>query len=49
VEKKLAQCKQNWLHRFSRMEDIGYPKHLLGYRPVGRWRTGRPLKRLTYG
>jgi len=22
-------------------EDIGYPKQLLDYRPIGRWRPGR--------
>jgi len=27
------------------MEDIGYPKQLHDYRPSGRRRPGRPLKR----
>jgi len=28
------------------LEVIGYLKQLLDYRPIGRRRTGRPLKRL---
>jgi len=46
VEKKLAQYKQKKLHNFNRMEDIRYPEQLLDYRPIGRRRPGRSLKRL---
>jgi len=31
------------------MENIRYPKQLFDYRPIGRQRPGRPLKRLLYG
>jgi hypothetical protein len=32
VEKKLAQYKQNLLNLLSMMEDIRYPKQVLGYK-----------------
>jgi hypothetical protein len=47
VEKKLAQYKnKKWLNQLRRMENVRYPKQLLDYRPIGRLRPGRPLKRL---
>jgi hypothetical protein len=49
VKKKLAQYKQKCLIHVRRLEDIRYPKQLLDYRPNGRRRPGRPLKRLLDG
>jgi hypothetical protein len=40
VDIKLTQYKQKYLHRVSRMEDIGYPKQ-----PVVTQSSGWPLKR----
>jgi len=34
VEKKLAQRKQKWWNRVSRVEDIIYPKQIINYRPI---------------
>jgi len=43
------QYKQKWLYHVSRKEHITYPKQLLDYRPIGRRRPGRPIKRLLEG
>jgi len=45
VKKKLAQYKQKCFNHVSRMEDIGYPQHVLNYTSIKR-RPGRTLKRL---
>jgi hypothetical protein len=49
VEKTLTQWEQNWFNQVSRMKGITYPEQLLEYRPIGRRRPGRPLKRLLDG
>jgi hypothetical protein len=49
VDEQLAQYKQKCLNHVRRMEDIRYPKQILDYRPIGRRRPGRPLKRLLDG
>jgi hypothetical protein len=49
-EKKLKQYKQKWLNQVNRLEDlIDTPKQLLNYRPIGRRRPGRLLKRQLEG
>jgi len=34
---------------FTRLEDIKYPQRLLDYRPIGKRKPSRPLKRPLYG
>ena len=43
---KLRRYKSNWLRRVTRMNNSRMPKIMLFYRPNGRRRLGRPLKRL---
>jgi hypothetical protein len=43
---KLRRYKSNWLQHVTRMNYNRMPKIMLNYRPNGRRRFGRPLKRL---
>jgi len=45
-EGKLRRCKSDWLRRVTRMNSGRMTKIMLDYRPNGRRRLGRPLKRL---
>ena len=45
VDKKLRRYKSNWLRYVTRMNKKT-PKIMLNYRPTGRRRLGRPLRRL---
>jgi hypothetical protein len=38
--------KQNWLRHVTRMKNNSMPNIIVNYRPHGRRRVGRPLKRL---
>jgi len=44
-DEKLGRFKSNWLRQATRM-NTRLPKIMLNYRPNGRRRLGRPLKRL---
>jgi hypothetical protein len=44
--KKLSGYRSNWLRLITRMSNNRMPKIILSYRPNGRRRLGRPLKRL---
>jgi len=46
VIQKLRRYKLNWLQLVTRMNNNGMPKVMLNYRPTGRRRFGRSLKRL---
>jgi hypothetical protein len=46
AEEKLRRFKSSWLRYVIRMNNDGMPKIMLNYRPNGRRRLGRPLKRL---
>jgi hypothetical protein len=46
VDEKLRRYKSNWLQHVTKMNNNGKPKIMLDYRPNGRRRRGRPLKRL---
>jgi hypothetical protein len=46
LDKKLRRCKSNWLQHVTRMNHCGMLKVILTYRPNGRRRLGRRLKRL---
>ena len=45
VDEKLRRYTSNWLQHVTRMNNR-MPKIMLNYRPNGRRRLGRPLKRL---
>jgi hypothetical protein len=46
VDKKLRRYKPNWLQHVTRMNNKSMPKEMLKYRPNGRRRLGKPLRRL---
>jgi len=46
VDRKLRRYKSNWLRHVTRMKNNRMTKIMLNYRPDGRRRLGRPLKRL---
>jgi hypothetical protein len=46
VDEKLRRCESNWQRYVTRMISNRIPKVMLNYRPNGRRRLGRPLKRL---
>jgi hypothetical protein len=46
VDEKLRRYKSKWLRHIARMSNKRIPKIMLIYRPNGRRRLGRPLKRL---
>ena len=46
VDEKLRRHKSNWLWLVTRMDNRRMPKIMPNYRPNGRIRLGRPLKRL---
>jgi hypothetical protein len=48
VEEKLRRYKSNCLQHVTRMNNNRMPKIMLTYRPNGRRRLGRPLKRLSH-
>jgi hypothetical protein len=45
-KKKSINLQSNWLRLATRMNSSRMPKIMLNYRPNGRRRLGRPLKRL---
>jgi hypothetical protein len=47
VDEKLRKYKSNWLRHVARLKNKRVPKIMLIYRPNGRRRLGRPLKRLS--
>jgi hypothetical protein len=46
LEEKLCTYRHNWVQHVHRMEVYRLPKQLPNHHPKGRWRPGRPLKRL---
>jgi hypothetical protein len=46
VDEKLRRYKSNWLLHVASTNKKRMPKLMLNYRPNGRRRLGRPLKRL---
>jgi hypothetical protein len=46
VDEKLIKYKSNFLQHVTRMNNNSMPKLMLNYRPHGRRRFGKPLKRL---
>jgi hypothetical protein len=46
VNEKLRRFKSNWLPHVTRMNSSGMLKMMVTYRPNGRRRLGKPLKRL---
>jgi hypothetical protein len=46
ADEKLSRFKSNWLRHVTRMYNNRITKVMLNYRPNGRIRLGRPLKRL---
>jgi hypothetical protein len=46
VDEQLGRYESNWLQHVTRMNNSRMPKIMLNYRPNGRRRLGRPLKRL---
>jgi hypothetical protein len=46
LEDKLCTYRHKWFQHVLRMEDNRLPEQLLNYHPIGRRRTGRPLKTL---
>jgi hypothetical protein len=44
-DQRLSRYKTNWLYHVTRIKNK-MPKIMLDYRPIGRRRLGRPLKRL---
>jgi hypothetical protein len=46
IDEKLRRYKSNWLRNVKRMKENRITKIMLNYRPNGRRRLGRPLKRL---
>jgi hypothetical protein len=46
ADEKLRRFKSSWLRNVTRMNNDRMPKIMLNYRPNGRRRLGRPLKRL---
>jgi len=51
ADEKLRRYKSNWLRHVTRMNNNNNrtPKIIVNYRPNGRRRIGRPLKRLLDG
>jgi len=47
VDEKLRRYKSNWLRQVTRTHNNSMPKVMLNYRPTGRRRLGRSLKRLS--
>jgi hypothetical protein len=45
LEDKLCTYRHKWFQHVHRMEDNRLRKQLLNYRPKGRRRPGRPLKK----
>jgi len=46
ADEKLSRYKSNWLRHVTRMYNNRMSKIMLNYRPNGRIRLARPLKRL---
>ena len=46
ADEKLRRYKSNWLRQLTRMNNNRMTKIMLNYRPNGRRRLGRTLKRL---
>jgi hypothetical protein len=46
VDEKLRRYKSKWLRNITRMNNKRIPKIMLNYRPNGRRRLGRSLKRV---
>ncbi|KAJ4440667.1 hypothetical protein ANN_08814 [Periplaneta americana] len=49
VEEKINRYKLNWLDHVRKMENSRSPKIMMQYKPRGRRRPGRPLRRLLDG